>query len=140
LRSSLSSAFKASSAPHWNLCFFSVWLAVNPGDSLMSRVVIAQFVTVVFESAYQVYLCLDAVWLQNLVQVVGVCLNSLCILIVIVLVYETIGTDSQGHILLAIVLACPAIGMLLVAGIAWRLRNDFEWLVRISLRCQSLAA
>jgi hypothetical protein len=121
--------------------------AWDPGDPFHLQTLVrtplpAQVATVLFESTYQVVLCLDAIRLRNLVQASGLCFNSLCILVFVALMFVTLdgyapvlvgqkivsrGEWSRIQGLVAGLVAVLGSGTIAQAATAWRLRGEFQW-------------
>ena len=115
----------------------------------LNMTVPAQFVTVVFESLYQVVLTLDAVKIKNTIQIFGVCLNNVAILVFAGLAvaqvqdlhsYKEACHDSDTkcswttylsifHPLFSVLLAVIGVFSVGLCLLAWKLYDEFAWAI-----------
>ncbi|KAK3652643.1 hypothetical protein LTR56_002008 [Elasticomyces elasticus] len=89
-----------------------------------------QFYTIVIESSYLVLLCLDCVHKRNIVEAIGICLNSLSMLFLVGIgMYSSMGVSYDTlvrwpYIELLVVLA---VGLICASYATWKLSHEFAW-------------
>ncbi|KAK5718320.1 hypothetical protein LTR17_015673 [Elasticomyces elasticus] len=91
-----------------------------------------QFYTIVIESSYLVLLCLDCVYKRNIVEAIGICLNSLSMLFLV-----GIGMSSSMGVSYYTLVRWPyiellvvlAVGLICASYVTWKLSNEFAWAV-----------
>jgi len=109
------------------------WPYASSNLRAVQLIVLGQLCTVVIESCYLVGLCLDATRTLNIVEAIGVCLNSLSMLILVAIsrsstmhMQDGRMGNVVGNIYIAMLTVLSA-GTLGASYITWRVSYEFAW-------------
>ncbi|KAK4902062.1 hypothetical protein LTR27_000964 [Elasticomyces elasticus] len=100
--------------------------------SPVASLVHGQFYTIIIESTYLIVLCLDCVYKRNIVEAIGICLNSLSMLFLVGIGMSSSMEVSDGVLVrwpYIVLLAVLATGLISASYATWKLPHEFAWAI-----------